>query len=385
MKAFTADIDDLQRVQVGEVSEGGGGIPIDSDDHIIPLDEDQPGDDEGGDGPPGTPGGPPGTPRGGDGPPGTPGGPPGTPGDDEGGDGPPGTPGGPPGTPGRGRGGIPVIDIIPGGTDTSGIKGLPGSDQKGKTPLKPADIKKTLEGAEEHEAAANQGGEGVGKGGSGKRVAAGTDFPTQTDWARVLINLLEETKLGDPSWAEIHKPTFGTKIKGRPVMIAGRGEEEDIGKVIVAIDTSGSISDDIVAVFLSDLKRIFETFRTSESFGCKVILWAYTPYAVSKDFNINQFNQLKQWVLANFKTGGTAIDPVVNLINSLPNKKEYVGTIWFTDGQITDLGTRLLDNYNIFVINGFSSEYTKQFFEDLKKYKPSKPITIVKTSYDYGS
>jgi hypothetical protein len=378
MKAFTADIDDLQRVKVGrQASPGEDGTPVDSDEHVIPLDEDQPGSDEG----VSPPGGPPGTPGGGEGPPGDGEGPPGTPGR---GEGPPGTPGrgeGPPGTPGKG--GIPVIDIIPGGASTS--EGLPGSDKKGGTPFKPADIKKTLEGAEEHEATANQGGVGAGTGAGGGRVAVGTDFPTHTDWARVLINLLEETKLGDPSWAEIHKPTFGTKIKGRSVMIAGKGVEEDIGKIIVAIDTSGSISDDIVSVFLSDLKRIFDTFRTSESFACKVILWAHQPYAVSKDFTINQFNQLKQWVSASFRTGGTAIDPVVQLINSLPNKKEYVGTIWFTDGQINDLRTKLLDNYNIFVINGFSSEYTKEFLNDLKKYKPSKQITIVKTSIGYGS
>jgi hypothetical protein len=371
MKAFTADINDLQRVKVGrQASPGEDGTPVDSDEHVIPLDEDRPGQPGDGEGasPPGDGEGPPGD---GDGPPGNGKGPPGT----------PGRSGDSPGTPGKG--GIPVIDIIPGGASTS--EGLPGSDKKGGIPFKPADIKKTLEGAEEHEATANQGGVGVGTGAGGRRVAVGTDFPTQTDWARVLINLLEETKLGDPSWAEIHKPTFGTKIKGRSIMIAGKGIEEDIGKIIVAIDTSGSISDDIVSVFLSDLKRIFDTFRTSESFACKVILWADQPYAVSKDFTINQFNQLKQWVSASFKTGGTAIDPVVQLINSLPNKREYVGTIWFTDGQIGDLRTKLLDNYNIFVINGFSSEYTKEFFNDLKKYKPSKQITIVKTSYGYGS
>ena len=343
MKAFTSNIDDLQRVKVGETAPPGEeGEPIDSDDHIIPLDEDQP-------------------PQSGDG------------------EGPSGGPGGKPG------GGITVVDIIPGGTDTSGIKGLPGSDQKGATPLKPTDIKKTLEDAEQHEATANEGGEGVGKGAGGRRVSVGSDFPTQTDWARVLINLLNKTKAGPPSWAKPHKRTFGSKVGGAPIMVPGRDVEKDIGKIIVAIDTSGSISDEIVGVFLSDLRKIFETFKTSRGFACKVILWAHTPYAVSNDFNIKQFNELKQWVLANFKTGGTAIDPVVGLINSLPNVREYVGTIWFTDGQIEDLRTRLTDNYNIFVINGFSSEYTKGFFEDLKKYKPSKQITIVKTSYGYGS
>ena len=108
MKAFTADIDDLQRVKVGrQASPGEDGTPIDSDEHVIPLDEDQPGGDEG----VSPPGGPPGTPGGGEGPPGDGEGPPGTPGDGKGppgsGKGPPGTPSGPPGAPGKG--GLPVI------------------------------------------------------------------------------------------------------------------------------------------------------------------------------------------------------------------------------------------------------------------------------------
>jgi predicted metal-dependent peptidase len=164
-------------------------------------------------------------------------------------------------------------------------------------------------------------------------------------------------------------------------MIPGRDKKQDIGKIIVAIDTSGSIDDVIVGGFLSELRRIFETFKTSQSFACKVILWADGPYAVSEDFKINQFNQLKQWVFSSFVSGGTSIDPVVKLLNGIKNISEYVGTVWFTDGQIGDLNSRLPDNFNIFVINGFQSDYTRQFFSDLKKFKPSKQITIVKTSY----
>lgn len=279
----------------------------------------------------------------------------------------------------------PIIDVIPGNKDTSQVTGMAGSDKKSTAPQTAEELKKALEKAQEAEATEIKGGVGTGKGMGSKRVAVPTDFPVKTDWARLMINLLQKTKVGPPSWAKAHKRTFGAKVGGMPLMVPGRDVEKDIGKIIVAIDTSGSISDTTVGKFLSELRRIFEIFKTSRGFGCKVIMWAGGPYAASNDFNIKQFNELKNWVFSNFKSGGTAIDPVVKLINSLPNLKEYVGTVWFTDGQIDDLETRLADNYNIFVIDGFQSEYTREFFADLKKYRPSKPITIVKTSYGYGS
>ena len=107
--------------------------------------------------------------------------------------------------------------------------------------------------------------------------------------------------------------------------------------------------------------------------------------AASKEEDIKQFEDLKRWVFSNMVSGGTSIDPVVKLINSLSNLKDYVGTVWFTDGQIDDLRTHLANNFNIFVINGFAADYTREFLNDLKKYKPAKQITIVKTSYGYGS
>lgn len=368
MKSFTSNIEDLQRVKLGAPGDGDNFLPPDEDEHVIPLNDPPPG---GG----GGPGGEPGDDEGGGG---GPGGTPIPPGGDEDGGGPPGGPGGKPG----GKGGIPVIDIIPGGTDTSGINQLPGSNDKNEDPIKREDLKDALTQAEQHEATENKGSKGPpGKGKGGGRIAVTTDFPTHNDWARLLINLLNKTKAGPPSWAKPHKRTFGSKIGGFPIMIPGRDLQKDIGKIIIAIDTSGSISDTLVGLFLSDLKKLFETFKTSRNFRCKVIMWHSTPYAESREFTIKEFNELYKWTMQVFKQGGTNIDPVVKLINSLPNIKEYVGTVWFTDGQINDLKTKLPDNHNIFIINGYIAEFTKDFFESLKKYKSSKGYTLVRSAY----
>jgi hypothetical protein len=364
MKSFTSNLSDLKRVVKGTKSDSDGGAEPSSDMHVLP-DDDADEDKKSGKGE---------------------------------GEGEP-----KPGEQGEGEGKgkskdsqsapkititgnpQPIVDIIPKDKDTSGIKGLAGSNKKGTTPLSPGDIKKALEDAQQAEATEQRGQEGIGKGLGGRRISVPSDFPTKTDWARLMINLLQKTKVGPPSWAKAHKRTFGMKVGGSPLMIPGRDVEKDVGKIIVAIDTSGSISNAIVGGFLSELRRIFETFKTSAGFACKIILWADGPYAVSNDFNIKQFEDLKRWVFSNMVSGGTSIDPVVKLINSLSNLKDYVGTVWFTDGQIGDLETMLPNNFNIFVINGFEAEYTRQFFSDLKKFKPAKQITVVKTSYGYGS
>ena len=358
MKSFTSNLNDLKRVVKGTKSDSAGGAAPSSDMHVLPDDD---ADEDKKDGKGESEGKP-----------------------DEQGEGKPEDSKAAPkititGNP------HPIVDVIPADKDTSGIKGLAGSNEKGTTPLSPGAIKKALEDAQQAEATEQRGGEGVGKGLEGRRVSVPSDFPTKTDWARLMINLLQKTKVGPPSWAKAHKRTFGMKVGGSPLMIPGRDVEKDVGKIIVAIDTSGSISDVIVGGFLSELRRIFETFKTSAGFACKIILWADGPYAVSSDFNIKQFEDLKRWVFSNMVSGGTSINPVVKLINSLSNLKDYVGTVWFTDGQIDDLRTHLANNFNIFVINGFAADYTREFLNDLKKYKPAKQITIVKTSYGYGS
>jgi predicted metal-dependent peptidase len=174
------------------------------------------------------------------------------------------------------------------------------------------------------------------------------------------------------------------KLGGTPVMIPGTTQKKDIGKIIVAIDTSGSISDSIINGFLSELRRIFTTFTGSKTFAVKVILWADKPYADSKDFSAKEFAQLSSWVNENVKWGGTSINPVMELINAKYNK-QYVGVVWFTDGQVERLDQPLPDTFHFVVINGFISSLVTDFVADMKRLKPSgKDVTFLRTSYGYN-
>jgi predicted metal-dependent peptidase len=282
----------------------------------------------------------------------------------------------------------PIVDIIP---EDSSFKDmykdaevLDGSDKSGTKAVdrnaKIADLKKAEQaGAEQIES--SSGGK-PGKGFGGRRVAVAGDIPVKTDWASILINLLKTKRPGPPTWSKVHKKTFGLKMGGRPVMRPGRTDKPDIGKIVVAIDTSGSIDDTILNGFLSELKRLFSTFPASTTFGVKVILWADGPYAVSNVFKSNEYSVLQKWVTTNVVSGGTSIDDVVKLINSFTDLNQYIATAWFTDGQIDDLATPLPDMDQIFIIQGYISEYTKKFKNDVQRYRPAgKKVTMVRTDY----
>jgi hypothetical protein len=304
---------------------------------------------------------------------------------------------------GKGKGKGPsdgdVTIILPAGqtVDTAGggdmlteeeakqVKQLKGSDKANQKPLSVEELKKSLEEAkktEQMETRQNKSGQ-PGKGFGGRRVGVPADYPTKTDWARALINLLNKETPGPATWAKPHTKTFGMSMGGTKVMIPGRGKEKSIGKFIAAIDTSGSINDAILNGFLSDLRKAFLSFQTSKTFGCKIILWADGPYEDSPVFKATEFEKCKNWVSSHVVSGGTSITPVINHIDKNYKFPEYVGVVWFTDGEV-ETPPKLPDMFNIFVINGFISGWVKTFLAWLKTQKPKgKPVDILRTKYGF--
>lgn len=290
-------------------------------------------------------------------------------------------------------GAAPIIDIIPDDTTFEemfdGAEVLPGSDGepggKGDKPvMSREDMKKIIDQAnKDQEAAIKEAGSERGTGQGGKRIGVPADYPTNTDWVRILKNLISETRPGKATFSKIKKSTFGQSFGGgSPIMLPGRGTVKDIGKIIVAIDTSGSISDSIMNGFLSELKKIYSSFSTSTTFAVKLILWADGPYADSPDFNVKEFNKLKQWANQNFVSGGTSMDPVVQYIRSKYDKGDYVGNVWFTDGQVEDLRTQLPNAFQFVVINGFQASLVAKFMKDMNKLKhATKKLLFLRTDY----
>ena len=361
MRAFKTNISDLQKVKVGKPGQGQGqGSSQSSDKYkVLPDDTDSGDEDEGKD-------------------------------DSKQGNEP--KPGSIPTISTQGSA-APIIDIIPEGTTFEEMFGdaevLPGSDgttggKDDKPVMTREAMKKAIEQAnKDQEAAIKEAGKSRGQGQGGKRIGIPADFPTNTDWARILKNLISETRPGKTSFSKIKKSTFGQRFGGvSPIMLPGRGVVKDIGKIIVAIDTSGSISDSIMNGFLSELRKIYSAFSESQTFAVKIILWTDGPYADSPDFGAKDFNKLKQWANQNFRSGGTSMDPVIQLIRSNYDNGDYVGNVWFTDGQVENLRTQLPNAFQFVVINGYQPALVGKFIQDMNKLKSStKKLIFLRTDY----
>jgi len=375
MQAFRANINDLQKVKIGQKAKPGQRGQPGSDKFKILSDEES--DNEPSDGE-GEPSDSQGEPSEGEG-------------QGEGQESQP-APGSVP-TINQGGKAVPIIDIIPDSTTVDEMfdspEKLAGSDAAGdamgrgsKPVMTREEMKKAIDQANKDQAMEiKNAGQGRGEGMGSKRIGVPGDFPTKTDWSTLLKNLLQKYQVGPPSYTQIHKRTFGMKLGGTPVMIPGSTKKKDIGKIIVAIDTSGSISDAIMNGFLSELKKIFITFADSKTFAVKVILWADGPYADSPDFTAKEFSKLASWTNSNFVSGGTSIEPVIKYINKNYNGK-YIGVVWFTDGQVEDISTQLPDAFHFVLINGFVADLVKQFVIDMKRLKPrGKDVTFLRTDY----
>jgi predicted metal-dependent peptidase len=360
MKAFKTNISDLQKVKVGKPGQGQGQGQASDKYKVLPDDADEGNDGDSKDG------------------------------DSKQGNEP--KPGSIPTVSTQGSA-APIIDIIPDDTTFEEMFGdaevLPGSDGtpggKGDKPVMTREaMRQAIEQAnKDQEAAIKEASKSRGQGKGGKRIGVPADFPTKTDWARILKNLISETRPGRATFSKIKKSTFGQRFGGvEPIMLPGRGVVKDIGKIIVAIDTSGSISDSIMNGFLSELKKIYNAFSQSKTFAVKVILWTDGPYADSPDFGAKDFNKLKQWTNQNFSSGGTSMDPVVQFINSKYNNGDYVGNVWFTDGQVENLKTQLPDAFQFVVINGYQPALVGNFIADMNKLKPrNKKLLFLRTDY----
>lgn len=266
-------------------------------------------------------------------------------------------------------------------------EGLKGSDKPNSKPLTEQEIKETIERANaaqelDEKRKAQDGEEGIGRGRGGKRRLLPGDLAEKKNWKNVLKELMIKRVEGNKTYSRV--PSKSLSLRGQGVVLPGNLEELDIGSILVCIDTSGSIGDAILNGFLSDLKNIFDTFKVSKTFGVKMILWNDGPYKISEMFKGREFEQCKEWINSNLEDGGTAIAPVIDVSNALiKQNKKIIGQVWFTDGAIGDLKP-LPNVFQLFVINGYLSDFNKQFIIDVKSPQyapPGKPVKIVRTNY----
>ncbi len=89
--------------------------------------------------------------------------------------------------------------------------------------------------------------------------------------------------------------------------------------MLLAIDTSGSVSDDEVREFMSEIHHIYKTGVDVTIVQCDTAIKSIEPYkGKHKEFSVNG-------------RGGTEFDPVLEYYNA--HLRQYTSLVYFTDGE----------------------------------------------------
>jgi predicted metal-dependent peptidase len=112
-------------------------------------------------------------------------------------------------------------------------------------------------------------------------------------------------------------------------------DEKRIKEFVIAIDTSGSVSGELVQTFV---QKTYNVLKSTESFSTKINLHVIQcDAAIQEDVRITSQEEFDAY-LARMRIrglGGTDFRPVFDHVNRLCEKKEFTnlkGLIYFTDG-----------------------------------------------------
>jgi predicted metal-dependent peptidase len=88
--------------------------------------------------------------------------------------------------------------------------------------------------------------------------------------------------------------------------------------MLLAIDTSGSVSDNELAEFMNEMHHIYKAGVDITVIQCDTKIHSIEPYKGELDLKIHG-------------RGGTEFDPVIEYFNN--NNKKYTSLVYFTDGE----------------------------------------------------
>ena len=167
---------------------------------------------------------------------------------------------------------------------------------------------------------------GLGKG--GPRSLSKQVFETKTNWKQLLRNFVVGMEKTRPTWMRPKKRAFAAGYYAPGV----RNESTKI-ETVVALDTSGSISENVIALFVSELLNVIKAYPKVKM---KVILWHSEVYG---DIDIDSSKTNSQQILQAlqnlpYEGGGTTLSSVKHYLDKKYPVKKFNGFIVFTDGYI---------------------------------------------------
>ena len=225
---------------------------------------------------------------------------------------------------------------------------LEGSDEKNTKDTQLDDIKRVTDRAkkemEKQEAQREEG--------SGKTAKVGEFDIDKRNYRDVLKEIMgTPVNTGSRSYT---KPIrrFATQRYAKP----GKVSQPEMGNVILALDTSGSITRSMIAKFIGAAQNIGENYKRN-NLKIRVVLYIEKVYKYV-DFKPDQVRgaKLAKWLMDNIDTsGGNYFSQVMRDMHSMKDLNTFKGIIYLTDGfEYWDKakGFDLPPMKNIFLISG---------------------------------
>lgn len=139
-------------------------------------------------------------------------------------------------------------------------------------------------------------------------------------WHQILRKYISEYTKSDYTWLRPNKRHFGSGI-----ILPSMKKQEKI-KLAIAIDTSGSIADDDIKAFMSEINNIVSMFDEYEIDAAYFDTEIHSPTKICNGVDFKNFCE-------NIKgRGGTVFDVWWNWFNDLKNADKTNAIIFFTDG-----------------------------------------------------
>ena len=149
---------------------------------------------------------------------------------------------------------------------------------------------------------------------------------TYVDWVDVLRDLLQSAISTNPTWTRLNK-----RHSWRGINLPSKDKEPQGGEIVVAVDTSMSMTQDELNIFAT------ETQTLAEECGINKIRVCYCDTTVIKNSNGDWWDEYDlDCEELDFQLrggGGTRFDPPFNLFNEYTdNTDDVLAFIYFTDG-----------------------------------------------------
>ena len=149
-------------------------------------------------------------------------------------------------------------------------------------------------------------------------VKANTE--SKTDWKAILREFLVAQFSTDVSWMRPNR-----RFVGAGIYLPGAIKEDGTGRLLLAVDTSGSITDKMLGKVAAEISSIVNEVKPEE------VMVAYWDTRIA---GVESFFDGDEIVLHAKGRGGTAAQPVTKFVNDLPEKP--LAVIYVSDLQLGD-------------------------------------------------